>query len=62
MNNVGSVKTDENMINNVSEKLNNLIENIAINVTSINQTLTSRIDWFKADQKTNRVKFKYNMI
>lgn len=62
MNNVGSVKTDENMINNVSEKLHNLIENVAINVTTINQTLTSRIDWFTADQKTNRVKINYNLI
>ncbi|VVC30751.1 Hypothetical protein CINCED_3A023844 [Cinara cedri] len=54
LNNVGSVKTDETMINNVSEKLHELIENTASNVTSINRTLTSRIDWLSGDQKTNR--------
>lgn len=56
MNNVGGVRTDETKINNVSEKLHELIDNINGNMTTINQTLTSRIDWLSGDQKTNRVK------
>jgi len=44
------------MINNVSGKLHELIENISLNVTTLNRTLTSRIDWLSGDQKTNRVK------
>jgi chromosome segregation ATPase len=54
LNNVGSVKTDETMINNVSEKLHELIENTSTNVSAINRTLTSRIDWLTGDQKSNR--------
>lgn len=61
MNSVGSVKTDETMIKNMSEKLNGQIENLAHNVTAINQTLTSRIDWLSGDQKTNHVR-KYTKL
>ncbi|XP_022175472.1 uncharacterized protein LOC111037289 isoform X1 [Myzus persicae] len=53
LNNVGSIKTDETMINNVSGKLHELIENLGLNVTTLNRTLTSRIDWLSGDQKTN---------
>lgn len=56
MNNVGSVKTDETMINNVSQNLHELIDNTRVNITTINQTLTSQIDWLTGDQKTNRVR------
>jgi len=58
LNNVDGVKTDETKINNVSEKLHELIDNINGNLTTINRTLTSRIDWLSGDQKTNRVKIK----
>jgi len=44
------------MINNVSGKLHELIENIGLNVTTLNRTLTSRIDWLSGDQKTNGVR------
>lgn len=43
------------MINNVSQKLHELIESISLNVTTLNRTLTSRIDWLSGDQKTNGV-------
>lgn len=56
MNNVGSLKTDEPMINNVSEKLQELIKITAINVTTVNQTLTHQIDWLSGDQKNNKVR------
>jgi len=43
------------MINKVSGKLHELIESISLNVTTLNRTLTSRIDWLSGDQKTNGV-------
>ncbi|XP_060867618.1 uncharacterized protein LOC132942920 isoform X2 [Metopolophium dirhodum] len=58
LNNVGSIKTDETMINNVSGKLHELIESISLNVTTLNRTLTSRIDWLSGDQKTNGVEIE----
>jgi len=44
------------MINNMSEKLHRLIDNVNVNVTSMNQTLTSRINWLAEDEKTSGVK------
>ncbi|XP_025418962.1 uncharacterized protein LOC112689458 isoform X1 [Sipha flava] len=55
LNNAGIVKTDETKINNVSEKLHRLIDDIKSNITSMNQTLTSKIDWLSSDQKNDRV-------
>lgn len=56
LNNAGSVKTDETKINNVSEKLHRLIDDIKSNITSMNQTLSSNIDWLNTDQKHDRVR------
>lgn len=44
------------MINSVSDKLHELIKNTVTNVTTINQTLTSQIEWLSGDQKINRVR------
>lgn len=44
------------MINNVSAKLHELIESLSSNVTTLNRTLTSQIDWLSGDQKNNRVR------
>lgn len=61
MSSVGGVKTDATLINSVSEKLHQLIENTNANVSTLNHTLMSRIEWITADQKLNRVR-KYVFI
>lgn len=44
------------MINKVSEKLHHLVDNVNVNVTSMNETFTTRLNWLAEDEKTNGVK------
>lgn len=44
------------MIKSMSEKFSGQIENLNHNITTINRTLTSKIDWSSTDQKANHVR------
>lgn len=56
MNNVGSVKTDEAKINNLSQNLHKQIDNLSNNVTKMNEKFTSQIVWLTNDQKKHGVR------
>lgn len=56
LNNVGSVKTDEVKINNLSQNLHDLIDNLHNNMTKMNDTFNSQILWLTNDQNKHRVR------